>query len=75
MRHITNILYIKSTVGFDSLPENLSEIATLREANREISLKELGQLMDPPLGKSGVNHRLRKLDAIASALRENHFKV
>jgi DNA-binding transcriptional regulator WhiA len=70
MRQISNILYIKETVGYDSLPRNLREIAILRESNRDISLKELGQILDPPLGKSGVNHRLRKLDDIADNIRQ-----
>ena len=70
LRQITSIIYIKATIGFDALPENLREIAELREANREISLKELGQLLSPPLGKSGVNHRLRKLDMLAADIRE-----
>ena len=75
LRQISNIIFIKSTIGFDALPDNLREIAEAREANREISLKELGLILDPPLGKSGVNHRLRKLDALADAIRDNHFKV
>lgn len=50
---------------FESLPENLREIARLRLEYREHSLKELGDMLDPPLGKSGVNHRLRKIQEIA----------
>ena len=69
MRQIANIMFIKDAIGFDSLPKNLREIAILRESNREISLRELGQLAEPPLGKSGVNHRLRKLDLLAEEIR------
>ena len=69
LRQIINIYYIRDTVGYDALPENLREIAILREANKEIGLEELGQLLKPPLGKSGVNHRLRKLNLIAEDLR------
>ena len=69
---LTNIMYLKETIGFDALPENLREIAELREANREISLKELGQILNPPLGKSGVNHRLRKLGLMAEDIRQRN---
>ena len=69
LRQISSIAYIKETIGFDALPRNLREIAKLREANREISLFELGRMLEPPLGKSGVNHRLRKLDEIAADIR------
>lgn len=71
LRQNANIAYINEMIGFDALPENLREIAALRSGNREISLRELGLLLSPPLGKSGVNHRLRKLDAIAEQIREN----
>ncbi len=50
---------------FDSLPESLRQVASLRLEYREHSLKELGEMLDPPLGKSGVNHRLRKIQEIA----------
>ena len=50
---------------FDSLPDSLKEIARLRLEFREHSLKELGEMLDPPLGKSGVNHRLRKIQEMA----------
>ncbi len=50
---------------FDTLPDSLKEIARLRLEHREHSLKELGEMLDPPLGKSGVNHRLRKIQEIA----------
>ncbi len=51
---------------FNSLPENLKEIANLRMQYREHSLKELGEMLSTPIGKSGVNHRLRKIMDIAS---------
>ena len=51
------------------MPENLSEIARVRLARPEATLKELGEALDPPVGKSGVNHRLRRLGEIAQALR------
>ncbi len=66
-----DIEYIRDTVGFDTLPENLREMAELRLENPEATLKELGEASDPPIGKSGVNHRLRRLCAIARELRES----
>lgn len=68
-RQVENIKYIKEKVGFDSLPENLKEIAELRLLYSDANLKELGEMLSPPLGKSGVNHRLRKLDKIAEVVR------
>ena len=57
--------------GLKSLPEGLRKIAELRLEEPELPLKELGELMDPPLGKSGVNHRLKKISEIADELRRN----
>ena len=51
------------------LPPPLREIAELRLVHSDASLRELGQMLNPPIGKSGVNHRLRKLDKIAEELR------
>jgi DNA-binding protein WhiA len=65
VRQIRNIEYIRDYLGLDKLPKNLREIAELRMKYRDASLKELGEMLDPPLGKSGVNHRLRKLEKIA----------
>lgn len=70
MRQIENIIYIKDTMGLDKLPAGLAEIAELRLEYKEASLKELGEMMSPPIGKSGVNHRLRKLDQIAENIRD-----
>lgn len=70
LRQIENIRYIKDVIGLDKLPEGLAEIAELRLLHREATLKELGEMMSPTMGKSGVNHRLRKLDQIAENLRD-----
>ena len=64
-------MYKRQTVGLDELPEGLEEIAKVRLQYPEATLKELGDLLIVPLGKSGVNHRLRKLSNIAEKLREN----
>ncbi len=53
---------------WDTLPEKLAETAQLRRENPEATLSELAELHEPPLSKSAVNHRLRKLTAMASAL-------
>ncbi|MCH5264671.1 MAG: DNA-binding protein WhiA [Lachnospiraceae bacterium] len=68
-RQTSDIQYIHDTIGFGTLSENLAQIARLRLANPEVSLKELGEMLNPPIGKSGVNHRLRKLSEIAEGLR------
>ncbi|MHB8062456.1 MAG: DNA-binding protein WhiA [Ruminiclostridium sp.] len=70
VRQVDNIKLIKSTIGISNLPENLIDIANLRLEYAELSLKELGEMLNPRLGKSGVNHRLRKLDEIANEIRE-----
>jgi DNA-binding protein WhiA len=58
-------LFIKTKIGLDKLPDDLKEAAILRIENSDLSLKELGELMTPPLGKSGMNHRLKKIEKIA----------
>ena len=70
VKQMEDIIYIRDTAGFDSLPDNLREIAELRLARPEATLKELGEALDPPVGKSGVNHRLRKLGNMAERLRQ-----
>jgi len=68
-RQVENIKLIRDNGGLEQLPENLREIAELRLEYSDASLKELGEMLNPPLGKSGVNHRLRKLDDIADSIR------
>lgn len=69
-RQVENIHFIENRVGLNNLPEKLQEIALTRLAHPEVSLKELGQLVPGgPISKSGVNHRLRKLNAFADSLR------
>lgn len=65
-----DIEYIRDHYGLDRLPDKLREMAQIRLANPEASLKELGEMLDPPVGKSGVNHRLRSLSELADSLRE-----
>ena len=68
VRQLEDIRKIQAAIGFDELPAPLSEMARLRLEHPDASLKELGTYADPPVGKSGVNHRLRKLSAIAEDL-------
>lgn len=67
-RQVEDIRYIQSKIGLDELPPALREMALIRMEYPDSSLKELGELCDPPVGKSGVNHRLRKLGEIAAKL-------
>ena len=69
VRQVENIKYIRDHIGFENLPENLCEIAELRLAYSDVNLKELGEMLSPTLGKSGVNHRLRRLDKLAEDFR------
>lgn len=69
-KQMEDIEYIKDTIGLSDLTEGLEEVARLRIEHPEASLKELGAMLNPPIGKSGVNHRLRKLSIIADNLRE-----
>ena len=71
MRQINNIKILKRHKVIDKLPDNLRELAYLRLKHSNASLKELGQLLNPPLGKSGVNHRLKKIEEIAKDLIEH----
>ena len=70
VRQIEDIQYIGEHLGFGKLAPPLRQMAEVRLQFPEASLKELGEAMDPVLGKSGVNHRLRKLSEIADKLRE-----
>ena len=71
VKQLEDIKFISSKVGLDNLPESLAETARKRLEYPEATLKELGELMDPPLGKSGVNHRLKNLSAMAEDLRSH----
>lgn len=68
-RQLEDIQYIRDTMGFELLAEGLKEIAMLRIEYPEASLKELGEMLNPPVGKSGVNHRLKRLCDIAEQRR------
>lgn len=69
-KQIEDIQLLKEMKKFNSLPENLKEIANVRLKNPDLSLVELGKLLSEPIGKSGVNHRLKKISALADELRK-----
>ena len=75
VKQLEDIEYIEEKIGLSSLPEQLEEIARLRLEYPDKSLKELGSFLSIPVGKSGVNHRLRKISNIAEALREGKGEV
>ncbi len=70
VRQMENIELLKDTVGLAALPPALLEIARLRIEYPDASLKELGEMLQPKVGKSGVNHRLRKIDEWADKIRD-----
>lgn len=70
VRQVESIKLIKEKYGFRRLSPILREVAEMRLKYPDISLKEMGEMLSPPIGKSGVNHRLRKIEKIAEELRE-----
>ncbi|WPC41649.1 DNA-binding protein WhiA [Clostridium sp. JS66] len=69
VRQVESIKIIQKEIGLTRLPKNLREIAELRLNYPDESLKELGEMLNPPVGKSGVNHRLRRIEKIAEEVR------
>lgn len=69
VRQIQAINTIDEKLGIDELPEDLKAVARLRLENSAMSLGELGKKLNPPLGKSGVNHRLKKIEELAERLK------
>lgn len=71
VKQIEDIRLVEREIGFQSLDERLAELAELRLQFPEATLKELGMMLTPKVGKSGVNHRLRRLSVMAKELRGN----
>lgn len=70
MKQVESIQLIDQEIGLDNLPDRLREVAKLRVEHQEISLKELGEMISTgPISKSGMNHRLRKLNELADKIR------
>ncbi len=70
-KQIEDIEYIEKTKGLKYLNETLRELAQLRLEEPDANLAELGEMLNPPVSKSGVNHRLRKISSIADSLRDD----
>ena len=71
VKQLEDITYLRDTIGLEKLSEGLEEVALARLSHPDASLKELGALLSPPVGKSGVNHRLRKLGDLAEKVRKS----
>ena len=69
-KQVEDIEFLKNFYGLTNLPESLREMAEIRLEHPDAPLKELGEYFDPAIGKSGVNHRLRKLCELADKIRE-----
>lgn len=69
-KQIEDITFITECGEYEKLPSDLKELASLRTENPDISLSELGKLFDPPISRSGVNHRIERIRKIADELRE-----
>ena len=69
VKQVEDINYIEEAMGLRKLPASLREVAELRLLYPDTSLKEMGEMLVPKVGKSGVNHRLRRLSKIAEDLR------
>jgi DNA-binding protein WhiA len=69
VKQIEDIEYVSVARGLGSLSEQLREVAELRLTYQDATLKEIGEMLNPPVGKSGVNHRLRRITEIAENLR------
>ncbi|MDO4489223.1 MAG: DNA-binding protein WhiA [Eubacteriales bacterium] len=74
LKQISDIEFIERTLGFDKLPDGLREIAELRLQKPNATLSELAESLASNIGKSGVNHRLRKLSKLADDLRTGEAK-
>ena len=70
VNQVNDIKLIQKLNKFEELPEDLKEIAFIRLENPDMSLKALGELLEKPIGKSGVNHRLQRIHEFAEDLRE-----
>lgn len=69
IKQLEDIELLDRVVGLSKLPESLQEAAYIRKKHPQASLQELGSLLDPPVGKSGMNHRLKKIRTMANEIR------
>lgn len=75
IKQTDDIQLIERTTGLDSLPEELRQVALLRLSEKEMSLRDMGALLSPPISRSGVNHRLKKIARIADEIRCGSMKA
>jgi DNA-binding protein WhiA len=71
VRQIENIRLLQKNIGLENLPEKLREVAKIRLQHPDMNLKEVGDMLKGNVSKSGVNHRLRKIDEMAEKLRNS----
>lgn len=69
IRQTEDIRLIDRTIGLENLSDELREVAELRINNADMSLQEIGESLEKPISRSGVNHRFRKIAKIAGELR------
>jgi len=69
VRQIDNIKLLEKEVGLENLPDKLREVAEIRLKHPDLNLKEVGDMLKGQVSKSGVNHRLRKIDEWAEKIR------
>ncbi len=70
IRQIENIKLLERELGLDQLPDKLREVAVIRLQYPDLNLHEVGELLQGQVSKSGVNHRLRKIDELAEKIRQ-----
>ncbi|MEI7027820.1 DNA-binding protein WhiA [Paenibacillus sp. y28] len=71
VRQIDNIRLLQKEIGLENLPDKLREVAEIRLQHPDMNLKEVGELLKGSVSKSGVNHRLRKIDELAEKVRNS----
>lgn len=71
VRQIDNIRLLEREIGLENLPDKLREVAEIRIQHPDMNLKEIGELLKGSVSKSGVNHRLRKIDELAEKIRNS----
>lgn len=74
LKQIEDIKLIAASVGLDTLTDELRDVAQMRLDNSDMSLQEIGNSLIPPISRSGVNHRFKKLAKIADEIREGTVK-
>ena len=74
-RQVDAIKLVSIHRGLYTLPPALQEIARLRLEHPEVTLEELGQLAEPPVGRAAVHHRLKRLEALAGEIEASWDKA